>query len=117
MRYTVTKEHPIFEGVTSFDILDEAYYEPYGLVEGFDTLLTMEVPDCEERDSHIYHPELNKYELVKFRVAGLVTRAAWTYQVGKGRSFYFQPGHETDPTYRNPVVQQIIARAVAWAAD
>lgn len=116
MRYTVAKPHPVFEGVTSFDIEDEAYYEPYGLVEGFDTLLTMEAPECDERDSHVYNHESNKYELVKFRVAGLVTRAAWTYQVGKGRSFYLQPGHETDPTYRNPIVQGIITRATQWVA-
>lgn len=116
MRFAVAKPHPIFEGVTSFDLEDEAYYEPLGLVEGADVLLTMEVPDCEARDSNIYQQEENRYQNVRFPVAGLVTRAAWTYQVGKGRSFYLQPGHETDPTYRDPVVQGIVARAVEWVA-
>jgi len=117
MRYTVAKkDHPIFEGVESFEIKDEAYYEPYGLVEGAEVLLNMEVPDCETRQSRVFDFTTGKYEVKDFRVAGLVTRAAWTYQVGLGRSFYLQPGHETDPTYREPVVQGIIARAVRWAA-
>ncbi|NOZ23351.1 MAG: ThuA domain-containing protein [Planctomycetes bacterium] len=114
MKYTVTKEHPIFEGVESFEVTDEAYYEPYGLVEGADVLLEMTVPDCETRQSRVFNFESGKYEVEEFKVAGLVTRAAWTYQVGKGRSFYLQPGHETDPTYRDTVVQGIICRAVKW---
>ncbi|MEW6356567.1 MAG: ThuA domain-containing protein [Planctomycetota bacterium] len=116
MKCTVTKKHPIFEGVKSFEVTDEAYYEPYGLVEGADVLLEMTVPNCETRKSHVFNFELGKYELKEFKVAGLVTRAAWTYQVGKGRSFYLQPGHETDPTYRVPVVQGVICRAVKWVA-
>ena len=116
MRFTVAEPHPIFEGITSFDIVDEAYYEPFGLKDGFRTLLTMTVPDCAERDSHIFNPELNRYVVQKHRVEGLVSRAAWTYQVGKGKSFYFQPGHETDATYNNPVIQRILAAAVNWVA-
>jgi len=117
MRFSVTREaHPIFEGVESFEIRDEAYYEPFGLVEGCDVLLNMEVPDCETRMSRVFSPELGKYEAKEFHVAGLVSRAAWTYEVGRGRSFYFQPGHETDPTYRNPAVQGIVSRGVRWVA-
>ena len=29
--------------------------------------------------------------------------------------FYFQPGHETNPTYHHPVIQKIITNAVHWA--
>jgi len=116
MRFTVAEPHPIFEGVTSFDIMDEAYYEPFGLKDGFRTLLTMTAPECAERDSNIFDPELNRYVVQKHRVEGLVSRAAWTYHVGKGKSFYFQPGHETDATYNNPLVQGILTRAVEWVA-
>ena len=35
---------------------------------------------------------------------------------GKGRVFYFRPGHETTPTYFNPSVRQILVNAVLWAA-
>ena len=30
--------------------------------------------------------------------------------------FYFQPGHEANPTYYIPQVQQILINAVRWAA-
>ena len=30
--------------------------------------------------------------------------------------FYFQPGHEGNPTYYIPQVQQILINAVRWAA-
>lgn len=39
----------------------------------------------------------------------------WT--IGKGRVFYFQPGHETDPIYFDKNVRTIMANAVRWAAD
>ena len=35
---------------------------------------------------------------------------------GKGRVFYFRPGHETVPTYHNESVQKIIRNAVLWCA-
>ena len=35
---------------------------------------------------------------------------------GKGRVFYFRPGHETYPTYFDPTVRRIIHNAVLWAA-
>ena len=33
-----------------------------------------------------------------------------------GKVFYFQPGHETNPTYHNPHVLQIIKNAIRWVA-
>lgn len=38
----------------------------------------------------------------------------WT--VGKGRVFYFTPGHETYDDYFRPEVRQILLNAVVWAA-
>ena len=35
---------------------------------------------------------------------------------GKGRVFYLRPGHETVPTYYNPIVQQVITNGVLWCA-
>lgn len=117
MRYSVTdREHPVFAGVESFEISDEAYYEPFGLVEGAEVLLTMEVTDPAPRMSQLYNHTLGTYERVEHQVAGLISRAAWTYRIGNGKVFYFQPGHETDPTYRDPTVQGILCRAARWAA-
>ena len=35
---------------------------------------------------------------------------------GKARVFYFRPGHETIPTYHNPIIQQILANGTLWCA-
>jgi trehalose utilization protein len=40
---------------------------------------------------------------------------AW--EVGKGRMFYFQAGHETNPIYFDKNVQRIMANAVRWAGS
>ncbi|NCO37616.1 MAG: hypothetical protein COZ06_09595 [Armatimonadetes bacterium CG_4_10_14_3_um_filter_66_18] len=117
MRFTVAApEHPIVEGIESFELSDEAYYEPFGLVEGAEVLLTMEVCETAPRRSQLYNHALGRYEQVQHQVEGVVSRAAWTYRAGEGRVVYFQPGHETDPTYRNLLVQQLLHRAARWVA-
>jgi trehalose utilization protein len=47
---------------------------------------------------------------------GEVFRSGCCYQRGRGRIFYFRPGHEAFPTYHHPQVLQVIRNAVAWAA-
>jgi trehalose utilization protein len=47
---------------------------------------------------------------------GEVFRSGCCFQRGKGKIFYFGPGHETHPIYRDPAIQQVIANAVRWAA-
>ena len=32
------------------------------------------------------------------------------------RLFYFRPGHETYPIFHQPIIRQVIANAVRWAA-
>jgi trehalose utilization protein len=36
--------------------------------------------------------------------------------VGRGKVFYFRPGHETRPIYLQPEVQQILRNAIPWLA-
>lgn len=47
---------------------------------------------------------------------GNVFRSGVTFTRGFGRIFYFQPGHEEYPTYRNPQIRRILLNAVRWAA-
>lgn len=47
---------------------------------------------------------------------GEVFRSGCCYQRGLGKIFYFRPGHEMYPTYRQKEVLQVIANAVKWAA-
>ena len=47
--------------------------------------------------------------------SGEVFRSGCTFSRGYGKVFYFQPGHETNPTYHNEYVQRVIINAVRWA--
>ena len=47
---------------------------------------------------------------------GEVFRSACTFHRGYGKIFYFQPGHESYPTFYNETIQKIIKNAVTWAA-
>lgn len=47
---------------------------------------------------------------------GEVFRSGCTFRRGKGKIFYFRPGHETFPIYHDPNVRRVIANAVRWAA-
>ena len=46
---------------------------------------------------------------------GEVFRSGLAYSRGKGKVFYFRPGHETFPTYFHPDVLTVIGNAVRWA--
>jgi trehalose utilization protein len=41
-------------------------------------------------------------------------RSGSVWKLGKGRIFYFRPGHETYAVYKNQQVQQVIENAVRW---
>jgi trehalose utilization protein len=47
---------------------------------------------------------------------GEVFRSGCTFRRGKGRIFYFRPGHETFPIYYHPLVRRLLANGVRWAA-
>jgi len=54
--------------------------------------------------------------MVSWFSGGEVFRSGCCYTRGLGKIFYFRPGHETYPTYFQPVVRQVIANGVRWAA-
>jgi trehalose utilization protein len=91
------KKHPIAEGVKDFTLAQtERYSEPFEIPEPeaviFDGLYTR--PDGSTEPSR----------------QGL----AWT--VGKGKVFYFQPGHETYAHFFDENVRKILRNAVEWVA-
>ena len=47
---------------------------------------------------------------------GQVFRSGCTFTRGRGKIFYFQPGHEEYPIYYIPEIQQIIINAVRFCA-
>jgi trehalose utilization protein len=44
------------------------------------------------------------------------SRQGLCWEVGKGKMFYFQPGHETNPTFFDENVRKIMVNAVLWVA-
>lgn len=91
----VAPEHPIAAGLDRvFEIgVEESYAEP------------MEIP--------------NPLELIMISwfEHGEVFRSACTYKRGRGRIFYFRPGHETFPTYYHSQVRRVIANGARWVAN
>jgi trehalose utilization protein len=85
--------HPIVRGIDDHFIIDRE--EMYG--EFFDI------------------PEPEQTILISSFAGGEVFRSGCCWTRGAGKIFYFRPGHETFPTYRNPNVIRIITNAVRWA--
>lgn len=89
--------HPIAKGVKDFQIVqNERYKEPYA------------VPT----------PEAVPFEGVYTLRGGAkdpAMRMGLCWHSGKGKCFYFQAGHETNPTFFDNNVKKIMANAVQWA--
>lgn len=61
-------------------------------------------------------PQPDELVFIGWYEGGNVFRSGITYKRGYGKVFYFQPGHESYPTYYKPEIQQILTNAVRWAA-
>ena len=91
--WVVAPGHPIAEGIGEYIELEE---EMYG--EPFDV------------------PQPDELVFVSWFGGGEVFRSGLCYRRGRGRIFYFRPGHEENPSYHNQDVQRVISNAVRWAA-
>ena len=89
-------DHPICKGVKNFTIPIERYGEPFAVP----------TPESVPLDGLYTRPD-GKTESGRMGLC-------WT--IGKGRVFYFTPGHETYPDYFRPEVRRIFVNAVPWAA-
>jgi trehalose utilization protein len=93
--WAVDPSHPIAEGLGESFLID--HEEMYG--EPFDV------------------PAPDRLVFVSWFQGGEVFRSGCCYERGRGRIFYFRPGHETYPTYFHPDVRRVIRNAVRWAAQ
>lgn len=91
---TVLKKHAITRGLPGhFDIPQtEMYSEPF-------TVPTPDVTLIEEKWDK-----------------GETFHSASVWKVGKGKVFYYRPGHEVYPVYKQPENLRIVANAVKWLA-
>ncbi len=91
--WCIAPNHPIAKGIPeSFNIPVE---EMYG--ERFDI------------------PTPDEIVFMGWFKGGEVFRSGCCWQRGLGKVFYFQPGHESNPTFHIPEIQKIITNAVYWA--
>jgi len=75
-----------------------------------------EIPKEETYGEFFDIPQPDELVFIGWFSGGEVFRSGCCYTRGAGRIFYFQPGHETQPVYRQKEVGQVILNAVHWAA-
>jgi trehalose utilization protein len=93
--WIVDPSHPIAEGLEG-EYFELAHTEMYG--EYFDI------------------PRPDELVFISWFEGGEVFRSGCTFRRGKGKIFYFGPGHETFPIYHDARVRRIVANAARWAA-
>ncbi len=77
----------------------------------------IELPEHEMYGEYFDIPQPDELVLVSNFEGGEVFRSGCCFRRGKGRVFYFSPGHETYPIYHRPDVGQVLVNAVDWAAN
>ena len=75
-----------------------------------------EIPEAEMYGEHFDIPAPDTLVFVSWFQGGDVFRSGCCYHRGRGKIFYFRPGHETYPIYFMPEVRRVIANAAQWAA-
>lgn len=92
--WVVAPGHPIVEGLGPF----------------------FEIPHVEMYGEYFDIPQPDELIFISWFQGGEVFRSGCCWYRGRGKVFYFQPGHETFPIYHQKEVQQVIINAVRWAA-
>ena len=75
----------------------------------------LKVPHEEMYGERFDIPEPDTLVLLGWFQGGEVFRSGCCYNRGYGKVFYFQPGHESYPTYHQKEVITVITNAVKWA--
>jgi len=76
----------------------------------------IEIPNAEMYGERFDIPAPDTLVLVSWFQGGEVFRSGCCYHRGKGKIFYFRPGHETYPIFYHQGVLKILANACQWAA-
>jgi trehalose utilization protein len=74
----------------------------------------IEIPNTEMYGEHFDVPDPDELLFVSWFEGGEVFRSGALWHRGRGRIFYFRPGHETYPIFHNKDVLQVLANAVRW---
>ena len=92
--WVIDPGHPIAEGIGAY--IELPAHEMYG--EPFDIL---------DPDALVF---------ISWFQGGEVFRSGCCFRRGRGRVFYFAPGHETFPVYWNADILRVLRNAARWAA-
>ena len=92
--WVIDRAHPIADGLP--DYFELPHTEMYG--EPFDV------------------PQPDQLVLISWFAGGEVFRSGGCWHRGRGKVFYFRPGHETFPIYYDENVLRVITNAIRWAA-
>ncbi len=90
-------------------VVDPAHPIAEGLPEYF------ELPRTEMYGEHFDIPQPDRQVFLSWFQGGEVFRSGCCWHRGKGKIFYFRPGHETFPIYHDENVLRVIYNAVKWA--
>ena len=90
--WVIEQGHPITRGIGEKIILE--HEETYG--------------------EHFLVPQPDELVFISWFTGGEVFRSGCVYKRGRGKIFYFRPGHESVPTYHNPQVQKVLVNAAAY---
>lgn len=93
--WVASPKHPIAAGIgPSFDLPQtEMYGEPFDV------------------------PPPDELVFISWFETGEVFRSGCCWRRGRGRVFYFRPGHETFPIYHDEHVLRVLANACHWASS
>jgi trehalose utilization protein len=75
-----------------------------------------EIPHTEMYGEYFDIPQPDTQVFINWYEGGEVFRGGSCFYRGRGKIFYFSPGHETFPIYFQPEVRQVISNAARWAA-
>jgi trehalose utilization protein len=90
--WVIEQGHPVTRGIGEKIILE--HEETYG--------------------EHFLVPQPDELVFISWFTGGEVFRSGCVYKRGRGKIFYFRPGHESVPTYHNPDVQKVLVNAAAY---
>ncbi len=90
--WTIDEAHPVVKGVGKGFVIP--HEEMYG--EQFDV------------------PAPDELVFISWFQGGEVMRSGCVWKRGRGKVFFFRPGHETNPTYRQKEVQTVLVNAVEY---
>jgi trehalose utilization protein len=75
----------------------------------------IEIPNTEMYGEVFDIPDPDELLFISWFEGGEVFRSGCTWHRGRGRIFYFRPGHETYPIFHNEQVLHVLANGVRWA--